>query len=241
MHEVARPAVENGAPMGARPRDVEVREIDVPVLVRLRRLVEARALFRWRARPAIQTSRVLEHAIPGGGTDCDVTRVQQQVGQATIAVQGMPFVNAQNAVAFRARPPVIAGHRAVWCLHRGARAERRDAVHDLVAAIGRDPVRGHGPPYFFHVEVLFGHFRNDPILLRDRRFEHGDAGAIGADGLGLSTLGAAVLQRGRQMLERLLLPPKTCRRWKPIYTPIDTTSVGIHAAVVPGMMSPVAM
>lgn len=46
VHEIPQPAVENGGQIVKRAGDIDVREIDVPVLVRLCRLVEARAFFR---------------------------------------------------------------------------------------------------------------------------------------------------------------------------------------------------
>jgi hypothetical protein len=63
-----------------------------------------------------------------------------------------------------------------------------------------------GPYAFFHVAILFRHFRDDAVLLGDRGFELGDAGAIGQDGLGLAALRAPILQRRRQVLQRLPLP-----------------------------------
>ena len=73
-----------------------------------------------------------------------------------------------------------------------------------------------GPHTFFHVEIFFRHFRDDAILPRNRRFERGNAGPIGTRGLRLAAHRPAVLQRGGQMLQRLLLPQMQQTRRQPV-------------------------
>ena len=175
VHEKPRPAIENRAQIVERARDIDVREIDVPMRVRLRRLVKPRAFFRRRACPPIQAPRRFEDAIHRCRTHRDVACLQHPIRQGAIAVEGVLRLRAQNAIPFGLGKPMVArhgpvgrGHRAVRCRpagvlgacdpepleqpthgQLGARTQRRHAIDDLVAPIRRHPARGHGPPYFF--------------------------------------------------------------------------------------------
>src|SRR6202521_2709810 len=46
VHDVATAAVVNAAQVVERPADVDVRHVDMPVLIRCQRLLKARALLR---------------------------------------------------------------------------------------------------------------------------------------------------------------------------------------------------
>ena len=122
----------------------------------------------------------------------------------------MTIMKREKAVAFRMGEPMVA-RKAESRQHRphrqfGARAQRRDVVHDVVATIGRHPAPVMVLHASFHVQLLLGHFRDEAILHGDRCFELGSARAISARRMRRAALRPAILQGWGQMLQRLLLP-----------------------------------
>src|SRR5579871_1442723 len=62
VDDVSATAVQNAAQVVERPADVDVRHVDMPVLMRGRRLLKARALLRRLAVPLGQKPCLPQHA-----------------------------------------------------------------------------------------------------------------------------------------------------------------------------------
>jgi hypothetical protein len=92
--------VEQAAEVEERPGDVDVRDVDVPVLVRPRRLLEALALERRLGGVPTHQAGVAEHAVDAGGADRDDVGVQHHERQPPVALERVAGVEVED------RPPI---------------------------------------------------------------------------------------------------------------------------------------
>src|SRR5271166_3556076 len=82
-------AVEDAAQEEEGPADVEMGDIDVPVLMRPQGLLEALSLLGRLAASGRQLARRPEHAVDAGGADGHDVGVEHHVGQPPISFQGV--------------------------------------------------------------------------------------------------------------------------------------------------------
>jgi len=113
MHDRPAAAIEHRAQIVERPAQVQVRHIDVPVLMRLQRLHEPRALLRDRSRPAVQPPRAGEDPIGRRGADRHHVVVQHHERQAAIPLERMPIEVVDDGLPFGLLKPVIPRHQGV--------------------------------------------------------------------------------------------------------------------------------
>ncbi len=93
--------------------DVEVADIDVPVLVRLQGLHEAGAFLGGRGRVPGQQSRGLEDAIDAGRAAGDDVGIEHHEGQPAIAFQRVLAGEVADALLLVVGQPVVARHPGV--------------------------------------------------------------------------------------------------------------------------------
>lgn len=89
LHDVTAEPVEHAAQVVERASQVQVGHVDMPLLMRLFGLHEARALLRRRRRALRQNPRVLQHAIHRRGRARHDVGVDHHVRQAPIPVARM--------------------------------------------------------------------------------------------------------------------------------------------------------
>ena len=106
-------AVEDAAQEEERPADVDVGDIDVPVLMGPQGLLEALSLLGRLAASASQLAGRLEHAVDAGGADGHDIGVEHHVGQPPIAFQGVAVVEGDDRGLLPVLQPEVAGDRGV--------------------------------------------------------------------------------------------------------------------------------
>src|SRR6185437_10547837 len=113
VHEVPAVSIEQRAEVEEGSRDIDVRDIDVPVLVGPQRLHETRPLLRRRQPTSIEAPRVPEHAVGTGGTDGDDIIVEHHERQPPIAFQRMAVLVVQDDLFLPALQPRVAGDLSI--------------------------------------------------------------------------------------------------------------------------------
>src|SRR5208282_1679916 len=89
-------AVEDAAKEVERPADIDVGDIDVPVLMRPHRLLEALPLLGRRSPTGSQLAGCLEHAIDARGAHGHDVSVEHHVGQPPVSFQGIESVEGDD-------------------------------------------------------------------------------------------------------------------------------------------------
>ena len=175
VNDVSAAAVEHGAEEVKRAGDVEVADIDVPVLVGLEGLDKTGAFLGNARRLPGQQSRDFQHAIHAGRAAGGYVGVDHHEAQPSIAFQRVAPREATDALFFVVGEPVVAGHPSVVLVDlaetrfpvvelAGADADPRqhagqrqlallrpgaDEIDDFIAGVVRDPTAGQGSPSSF--------------------------------------------------------------------------------------------
>ena len=89
-------AVEDAAQEEECPADINMRDIDMPVLMRPQRLLEALALLRGLPTAARELAGRLEHAVDAGRAHGHDIGVEHHVRQPPIAFQGKTVVEGDD-------------------------------------------------------------------------------------------------------------------------------------------------
>ena len=105
--------VEEATEVEERPADVDVRDIDVPVLMRPQGLLEAPPLLGGLAPAGRELAGGLEHAVDAGGADGDDVGVQHHVGQPPVPFQGVAVMEGHDSGLLPVLQPGGAGDRSV--------------------------------------------------------------------------------------------------------------------------------
>ena len=95
------------------PADVEVGDIDVPVLMRPQGLLEALPLAGWSPPSRSQFAGRLEHAVDTGGADGHDIGVEHHVRQPPIALLGIEVVEGDDGRLLPILQPEVAGDATV--------------------------------------------------------------------------------------------------------------------------------
>jgi hypothetical protein len=131
VDDEAAVAIEDRAQEVKGAGDVEVADIDMPLLVGLEGLHEAGAFPGDVGRLSGQESRLLEDAIDAGRTASDDVLIEHHEGHAAIAFQRIGTGEVADARDFLDGEPMIAWHPGVVLVDL---AEARDPVLVLAAA-----------------------------------------------------------------------------------------------------------
>ncbi len=113
MDDEAAASIEDADQIIERAADVDVADVDVPVLVRPQRLLKALAFCALRAIPAGEAACPLEDAIHGGRAGRDHIRVHHHIGQPAVAFQRVFGVEGENCLLLPGFQPMVAGHEGV--------------------------------------------------------------------------------------------------------------------------------
>ena len=87
MHDRTTVPIQNAAQVIEGRADIDVGDIDMPMLMRLEWLLEGGPLARWLAFPARQESRLFQHPPNARRTHCHNVSIQHHERQAPIAFQ----------------------------------------------------------------------------------------------------------------------------------------------------------
>src|SRR5262245_23202772 len=106
-------AVEDTAQEIESAGDVEVADIDMPVLVRFERLHEAAALLRRRAGARSQDAGLLENAVNAGRAASDEVTIQEHEGESAIAFERKLGMEVEDRFFLLGQEPVVAWHPGI--------------------------------------------------------------------------------------------------------------------------------
>ena len=107
MNRETGAAIQEAAQVVEGAGDVEVRDIDVPVLVGTQRLDEALALGGGRGRVAVEQAGPLEDAVNAGGTTGGNVVVEHHEGQSAVALHRKEGVEVEDGLLLLVFEPVI--------------------------------------------------------------------------------------------------------------------------------------
>src|SRR6266478_7565084 len=113
MNDRTAVAIQNAAQVIERTAHVDVGNIDVPMLVGMRWLLETSTLARRLTLPSREQPGLLEYAPNAGGADRHDVSVQHHKRQSPIAFQRMFSVEADDRLLLPRRQPKIAGNPTV--------------------------------------------------------------------------------------------------------------------------------
>src|SRR5215469_12403168 len=175
VHDVATAALQNAAQVVERPADVDVRHVDMPVLMRCHRLLKARALLRRLAVPLGQKSCLPQHAPYAGRTHRHDICVEHHERQPAVTLHRVLQMKADDGLLLPILQPEVAGNPAVVLVHLpvafppvvelasgdveppneppradlGLLRPAPDEIHDLIPRIVRNPGSGQSSPMSF--------------------------------------------------------------------------------------------
>src|SRR5437588_8038437 len=113
MNDRTAVAIQNAAQVIERTAHVDVGNIDVPMLVGMRGLLETSTLARRLTLPSREQPGLLQYPPNAGGADRHDVSVQHHKRQSPIAFQGMFPVEVDDCLLLPRRQPEIAGNPTV--------------------------------------------------------------------------------------------------------------------------------
>src|ERR1700736_4913397 len=175
MHNRPTISIQHTAQVVERARQVDVGNIDVPVLVRLRRLLKPRPFTRGLAFPSRQQSRLLQHSPYARRTHRYHLRIQHHERQPSIPFQRILQMEADDRFLLPRLQPEIPGNPTVVLIHSpvalspvvklagpnaqplrksshadlGLLRPTSDKIYNLIPHIMHHPVLGQSSPRLF--------------------------------------------------------------------------------------------
>src|SRR5690242_12535348 len=113
MYDRAAEAIQHAAQVVKSPRDVDVTHVDVPMLMRLRRLLEAYTFLRRLLIPLAQQSRPAQHPPHAGRTHRHDIAVQHHEGQPPVALQWVLQMERDDRLLLPIFQPKVPGNPTV--------------------------------------------------------------------------------------------------------------------------------
>lgn len=117
MHQETTVSIQHTAQVVERARHVDVRNIDVPALVGLRRLLKPRPFARGLALPSRQQSRLLQHAPYARRTHRYHLCIQHHERQPPIPFQRILSMEVDDGFLLPRLQPEISGNPTVVLIH----------------------------------------------------------------------------------------------------------------------------
>lgn len=171
MDDIAAAAIQEAGEEVERPGDIDVRDVDVPMLMWPEWLDEPRSLLGGSPVPVVQATCVAEHPIDAGRTDRHDVVIEHHEGQSAVAFQRMAVEIVQNGSSLPVFEPEVPRDLGVMFVdlpvallpvvelagtkfhpaeqaaggNFGAFCPVADVVDDLVASIVGDPASLHPP------------------------------------------------------------------------------------------------
>ena len=113
MHDVSTIPIQHAAQEIKSSADIHIGDVDMPITVRVPRLLEAGALQRWLAIPTREQAGAVQHAVNTGGADRHHIGVKHHISQASITLQRMVEMELDDRLLLSLLQPMIAGNPAV--------------------------------------------------------------------------------------------------------------------------------
>ena len=113
VNDCARAALEQRAEIEEGPGDVDIGDIDVPVLMGGERLHEAGAFKRGLRLPAIQQPCALEHAVGARGAHRHNVAIKHHESEPAVALQRELVMEIDNRILFPLLEPAITGNERI--------------------------------------------------------------------------------------------------------------------------------
>src|SRR5215472_11375332 len=175
MNQETAVAIQDAAKVVERRTNIQVGNIDMPMLVRLRRLFKAGPFLRRLPAPLPHQSRPTQHPPHAGRTHRHDVGVQHHERQSPIAFQRILQVERNDRLLLPIVQPKVLGNPAVMLIHLavplapavelagrnveppdetpgadlGLPRPAPDEIHDLVPRIVRNPDPGQSSPTLF--------------------------------------------------------------------------------------------
>src|ERR1700735_5242283 len=175
MHDRPTISIQHAAQVIERARQIDVGNIDVPVLVRLERLFEPRPFARGLALPSRHQSRLLQHSPYARRAHCHHLRIHHHERQSPIAFQRILQMEADDGFLLPWLQPEITRNPTVVLIHfpvarspvvelavanaqplrkssdvdLGLLRPTSDVIYDLIPHIMRHPALGQSSPRLF--------------------------------------------------------------------------------------------
>ena len=113
VYDGARATVEQRAEIEESPGDVDIGDIDVPVLVGCERLHKTAAFERGLRLPGVEQASALEDAISARRAHRHDVAIKHHEGEPAIALQRELMVEFNNGILFPLLEPVITGNEGI--------------------------------------------------------------------------------------------------------------------------------
>jgi len=139
VHHVAAAAIEDAAQKIKRASDVQMTDINMPVIMRLQGLHEAGAFLAGPGRLPGQESGLFQDAIDTGRTAGDLVGIEHHEGQAAIAFERIGPREGNDAMLFVIGEPMIARDPGIVLV------DLAEAADPIVIFAGADADPGQKP------------------------------------------------------------------------------------------------
>ena len=113
VYDEAAAAVQDAAQVVERTVQIDVGDIDMPVLMRYQGLQEALALTAAFGVPAFHQTGGAQHAVDAAGAEGNDILVKHHKGQATVAFQGIVQVKLDDCLLLPVFEPEVTGDQAI--------------------------------------------------------------------------------------------------------------------------------
>jgi hypothetical protein len=148
-HQIPAGAVQHRAQVVESAVNIDVRDINMPMLVRLQRLLETAALLARLGIPAPQPAGLAQHPEHAGRTHRHQVVVDHHVSQPTVSLRRVEFLEIQDGPSF---PNLAARNRGEPCRYAGwscrsvaATGKTCPRSTRAIPAAGRSPSRSFRP------------------------------------------------------------------------------------------------
>jgi hypothetical protein len=106
-------AIQDAAHEVKRPADIQITDIDVPVFMRLHRLMKTGSFLRGLAVESVHHAGLAKNAVNRRGADSHDASIQHHERQPPVAFQGMATVEVQDSFLLPIFEPEISRDRTV--------------------------------------------------------------------------------------------------------------------------------
>lgn len=113
MDDVAATSIQDAAQVIKGTANVDVRDVNMPVFMGLKRLNETAPLFGGFTVPAFDQICRAQNTINAAGTDCNNILVEHHKGQSPIPFQPMVEVEVNNSPLLTVLQPEITGDQGI--------------------------------------------------------------------------------------------------------------------------------
>jgi len=113
MNNISTAPIQDGAEVVKRPTDIDMRDVNMPVFVRLERLLESISLFAGCTVPAFEQAGSRQYPVHRTGADGNDVLVEHHKGKATIPLKGISLMKSDDRRLLPFFKPEISRNQSV--------------------------------------------------------------------------------------------------------------------------------